>query len=309
MTTHTDDEHRRPRPRRAPALERVRPPRVARVALVPRRDGAGRCRRRAHRRGVRPARRPRHRSAGRRPPTTARRPTRRSRRTTTWPTQFELLEAYVYATVSTDSRRRAGAGAAQRARADDGRSHPARSPASPTGCTRCTRVAADPTPWRRSATPPASTRPAAAPRRPLGAPDVRGRGGALRPARHRRLVGVGPPAVRRHVAADRRRVVPRRHRRAAADAGGARAGHRTPTRRCAAPRTTPSWRRGRGSPCPCAAAMNADQGRGEHRQPPPPLGEPARRVAVRQRRRPADVRRDAGGRPRRRSPTSGAGCA
>ena len=103
---------------------------------------------------------------------------------------------------------------------------------------------------RRPARSPPTTPSRCSAPRPAPSTRCPGRGGALRRAGRHRLVGVGPAAPGRHVAAHRRRspsptVTPRRCRcrRCAASPP-------TPTPACAGPRSTPSWRRGRRSPPP-----------------------------------------------------------
>ena len=223
--------------------------------------------------------------------------------------QFELLEALRLRHRHHRQPRRAGPGAAQRARGDDARSHARCSPASPTGCTRCTRVAA-PTP-----SPPSATRRASTPGRCCASPPRSAHQmSEAEEGLYAELRTTGSSAWNRlqrdvtsQLAADV--AFPDGTVDAAADARGARASRRTPTQRCAAPRTTPRWRRGPRSPCRCAAAMNAIKGEANIVNRRRRWDEPARRVAVRQRRRAGDVRRDAVGRRSTRSPTSGAGCA
>ena len=126
--------------------------------------------------------------------------------------------------------------------------------------------------------------------------------------RHR-IVGAGTACTatsRRSCIADVH--LRRRQRRDAADDRGARPGHPAPTRPCAGPPTTPSWRRGRRWPSPLRGGHERHQGRGQHRQRPPRLGRPARRVAVRQRRRPHHLRGHARPPSTPRCPTSVAGC-
>ena len=99
-------------------------------------------------------------------------------------------------------------------------------------------------------------RPAREAGRPRGAPDERGRG---RPVR--RTVTTGSSAWDATARRSSPRSSPPRSRcptarRRPADGGGPRPGHRTPTRPCARPRTTPRWRLADGR-CVCAAAMNA----------------------------------------------------
>ena len=177
-------------------------------------------------------------------------------------------------------------------------------PASPTGSHA---LGADELAARQRRRPRAH-RSAAAPRRAGRPPDERGRGGPLRRAGHDRLAGVGPPARRRHVAAvDRRARSPTgATERLPMAAVRGLATHADPAvRRAAYDAELAAW------PQVAVAVRGGDerdQGRGQHRQPPPPLGVAARRVAVRQRRQPADVRRHAVGGRRRARPTSAAGC-
>ena len=140
--------------------------------------------------------------------------------------------------------------------------------------------------------------PAAAGRGPGRAPDARARGGALRragasPARRR---GTGCTATSRRSSPPTSRSPTAR--RDAADDRGAGAGHRAPTpavRRAAFDAELAAWPTVRHA---LRRRPERHQGRGQHRQRPPRLGRPARRVAVRQRRRPRHVRRHAGRRRR-----------
>ena len=90
--------------------------------------------------------------------------------------------------------RRAGAVAVRRGRHHRGAPRRRCSPGSPTGSARCTPAAAA----RRAGRPQRggrrARRPAAAPRRPRRPPDERVRGGPLRRALHRRVDVVGQPA-------------------------------------------------------------------------------------------------------------------
>ncbi len=102
---------------------------------------------------------------------------------------------------------------------------------------------------------------------------------------------VGTSAQRRHVAAHRG------GRASPTAAGSCRcppsaASPPTPTRRCGGPPTTPSCEPGRRSRSD-RSGDERDQGRGQRPQPAAGLALAARRLALRQQREPADVRRDA----------------
>ena len=224
-----------------------------------------------------------------RPTPTVRPPTRRSRELNRVTEATSLLHVYVYATVATDSRdEQAQAIYSEIARPTlrCGRSPPG----SPTGCAAlgvdeladAQRARSASTSARCDGSRLAPNTRCPKPEEDLYAelqPPARRRGGACRPTSRR-------SSPRRSRFPDGAQTLPMPAVRGlATDPDPA-------VRRAAYDAEMAAWPT---IAVPVAAAMNAIKGEANVRQPSPRLAVAARRVAVRQQRQPADVRRDAVG--------------
>ena len=157
---------------------------------------------------------------------------------------FDIVEASIYATVSTNSRDEQAQGLMSELEPAEAAMRPLLARLSDwvqaLGAASLARVSDE------AARAPRATHPTRGACRP---PDVGGRGAPVRRVVGHRIGGVGPPATRRHVAVVGRG---RPARRAAdtADARRTRSRHRRPTPTFVEPPTKPRWRRGRPSKCP-----------------------------------------------------------